>query len=737
MQVLRRPNSQENVSINLAATLGRGGEACIYTVATDPDLVAKVYHKPTVEQAHKLEVMIAHPPENPTANLGHISIAWPIELLRSAEGSDRVVGFLMPRIQGMRPSIDFYNPRTRRQNCPLFNYQYLVRAARNLAAAFASLHASGYCVGDVNESNILVSDTALVTVVDTDSFQVRDPNSNFVYRCPVGKPEFTPPELQNKTFAECERTVTHDLFGLAVLIFQFLMEGTHPFSGIFQGYGDPPAYEARIAQGHFTYSQKRRIPYIPTPISPPWEILHPSLQDLFVRSFEDGYNNPELRPTAQTWLSALTETENSLVSCSVNSQHRYSNHLHKCPWCERTLQLGGRDPFLSIEAVAAREHLQLQPKQKRARTQTARDRVPRGRGATRTPQVPSVFSNPRHKLVIPSQNISYYKPPKKPKFYPFIFCLLGFGLLGYLDLLIKFTSRPFIAQNSYAQQVLANNQDNDKNLTFADYYQQGHASYKVRDYEQAVERFTKAIQKDPKYAKAYINRGNAHYNLKEYEAALADYNQAIRLNPNEVKAYENRGNVRFLLAEYSSDPDKDYNLAIADFNSALRLNSNDVEAYVRRGVVRSQIAKYSGDSQQEYRKAIQDFNSALSINPNRAEAFFQRGIVRYQIAQYSSEFEREYKQAIEDFNRALHLNSQMAKAYLKRGIVRYELAQYGGNASKHHYSKAVEDLQTSAKISLAQNDMENYQQALSSICVVLENKCDNFFQNASISSKGN
>jgi len=731
MQVLRCLPNQKITSINLTMSLGRGGEACVYTVPTDTNLVAKVYHRPTVEQARKLEVMLANPPENPTANLGHISIAWPIELLRSSDVSngdqasgESIVGFLMPRLQGMRPSIDFYNPRTRRQYCPLFNYQYLLRTARNLAAAFAALHTSGYCVGDVNESNILVSDTALVTVVDTDSFQVRDPNNNVVYRCPVGKPEFTPPELQNKTFAQCDRSTAHDLFGLAVLIFQLLMEGTHPFSGIFQGYDDPPPYEARIASGHFTYSQKQRVPYIPTPIAPSWEVLHPSLQELFLRCFEDGHSNPLLRPNAQTWNSALAEIENALVTCTLNSQHRYSNHLLRCPWCERKLQLGGRDPFPSLEAVAAREHLQPQPKQRKRR-------IP-------DPRLPQpALNKPHHKLPVASYKIPYYQPAKKQKFYPIIVCLLGFGILGYLDLMIKFTSSPFVSQSLYAQQALSNDQEKDNNLSFADYYKQGHASYQVRDYEQAIEKFTKAIQKDPKYAKAYVNRGNSHYNLKEYDAAIADYNQAIHLSPSEIKAYVNRGNVRFLLAEYSSDPDRDYNLAIADFNSALRLNPGEVEAYVRRGVVRSQIAKYSGDSQQDYKKAIEDFNSALSMSPSRAEAYFQRGLVRYQIAQYSSEFEQEYKQAIDDFNQALRINSQLAKAYLKRGIVRYELAQYSGNHSKEHYAKAIEDLQTSAKISLEQNDMDNYQQSLSSICVVLENKCDNFFQNTSVSVKAN
>ncbi|MUH01280.1 tetratricopeptide repeat protein [Scytonema sp. UIC 10036] len=726
MQVLRYLPNQKPSQLNLSVTLGQGGEACIYTIPTDSELVAKVYHKPVSVQGHKLEVMIANPPENPTASLGHISIAWPVELLRSSDGKNNVIGFLMPRIRGMRPIIDFYNPRTRRQHCPLFNYQYLIRTARNLAAAFASLHASGYCVGDVNESNILVGDTALVSIVDTDSFQVRDIKNQSVYRCPVGKPEFTPPELQNKTFAECDRVFAHDLFGLAVLIFQLLMEGTHPFSGIFQGMGEPPPYEARIAAGHFTYSQKRRVPYVTTPIAPPWEILHPSLQELFLRCFEDGHSNPLLRPSAQTWLLALAEAENSLLTCTVNPQHRYSNHLEKCPWCERALRLGGRDPFPSHRAIANKEHLKPQPKSKKRQTQPPR-----------VPQPVATFNrvNSRTQMPVFSQNIPYYRPPKKRRYYPVIFCLLGFGLLGYLDLVIKFTNRPFTGQSaSYTQPSLVSITQNKgkDSQTFAEFYKQGHASYKIRDYEKAIEKFSQAIEKNPKHAKAYVNRGNAHYNIKEYESALSDYNQALSINPQEIKAYVNRGNSRFLLAEYSSDPDREYNLAISDYNSALRLNPNEVEAYVRRGIVRAQIAKYSGDSQQDYNRAIADFNKALSLSSDRSEPLFQRGVVRYQIAQYSSDFEKEYKQAIEDFNQALRINPKLSKVYLKRGIVRYELAQYGGGFSSKYHKQAVEDLQTAAKMALEQEDMDNYQQALSSICVVVENKCDTFLQTSSV-----
>jgi DNA-binding helix-hairpin-helix protein with protein kinase domain len=722
MQVLRCSPRKEILSLNVS--LGRGGEACVYAVPSDNNLVAKIYHKPTTAHADKLEAMLANPPENPTASLGHISIAWPEDLLRTPDGKNSILGFLMPRIEGMRPIIDFYNPRTRRQHCPLFNYQYLLRTARNLAAAFAALHASGYCIGDVNESNILVSDTALVTLIDTDSFQVLDPNSNVIYRCPVGKPEFTPPELQNKTFAQHDREISHDLFGLAVLVFQLLMEGAHPFSGIFQGAIEPPPYEARIASGHFTYSQKRYVPYLPTPIAPPWEILHPSLQELFVRCFEEGHSNPQLRPNAQTWLSAIAEAEDSLITCTTNPQHRYNNHNRSCPWCERTVRLGGRDPFPSHRAIEAREHLQPRVKAKKRYTQT-----PHFPQRNMSPHLANYWQP----VMTPSG--SRQKRSKKSKLYPVICCLLGFGLLGYADVMIKFT-QPLVSQNAYTQQTLKSRQTVNK-LSFADYYQQGYTAYKDRDYEKAIANFSEAIEQEPTHARAIVNRGNARYNLKDYEGAVADYSEALKINPNQIKALVNRGNARYMLGEYSNDPDTEYHLAIADYNRAIGLDNNEVEAHIRRGIVRTQMAKYSGESQQDYKKAITDFTQAIKLNISKAEAYFQRGVVYYQIAQYSSNYEQQYKLAIADLNEALAISPKLAKAYLKRGMVRYELAQYGGSESNNNQTKAIEDVQASAKMFLEQDDMDNYQQALSNLCVVVENKCDPLFQSSSNLEKTN
>jgi DNA-binding helix-hairpin-helix protein with protein kinase domain len=340
-----------------------GGEGAIYEVPHYPNLVAKVYHaqRRTPERIAKLQIMVAHPPVNPTEHLNHPSIAWPTELLRDT-ATNQLVGFLMPRVRQMLPLSEVYNPRARRRQLPLFNYRYLVRTARNLCAAVQAVHQAGYVIGDLNESNVLVSDQALVTLVDADSFQVRDPQRGVVYRSLVGKPEYTPPELQGCSFAEVDRSPEHDAFALAVLIFRLLMEGFHPFDGVYRGRGEPPEMGARIRNGYFPYA-RGRTGIEPSPLAPPFEMLHPDLQALFVRCFEEGHRNRSVRPRVEDWLEALEGAEDALQQCGQNEQHYYWVHWSGCPWCARQQALGGRDPFPSRASVSSGQHLGVSVRQ--------------------------------------------------------------------------------------------------------------------------------------------------------------------------------------------------------------------------------------------------------------------------------------------------------------------------------------------------------------------------------------
>jgi hypothetical protein len=319
-------------SVRLAAPLGRGGEATVYRVEGRDGLAAKIYDRPRPEASEKLGFMRASPPSDPTRAHGHAAIAWPQELLFDRDR--RLMGYLMPYIRDAVPIIEVFNPRRRAKVLPAFNLAYLHRTARNLASALAALHARGYIVGDLNERNILVTPRALVTLIDTDSFQVEQPGPGKIttYPCPVGRLEYTPPELQGQAFRGLRRDTEHDAFGLGVLVFQLLMAGNHPFRGQWLSEDEPPAVETKIAEGWFPWSASAAEIVAPPPGAPDPATVHPAVAALFLRCFVDGHHQPRLRPPADEWAEVLLVAEQALVLCK--NGHCFSNHQRRCPQCE-------------------------------------------------------------------------------------------------------------------------------------------------------------------------------------------------------------------------------------------------------------------------------------------------------------------------------------------------------------------------------------------------------------------
>jgi serine/threonine protein kinase len=267
-----------------------------------------------------------------------------------------VVGFTMPLIDTSKaiPLHQLYNPKVRRQRAPGMTWQYLVRIGRNLTAVVAALHEKGYVIGDLNESNVLVTDRALVTLVDCDSVQVRDGRKT--YRCTVGKGEYTPPELQGIAFQQVNRGNPHDNFALAVLLFLLLMEGVHPFSGVYQLEGDPPGLLDNIQHGRSPYLKNKELK--PMAIAPAIASLPLSLCRHFNRALG---SRPRGRPSAKAWLEVLTELEQDLAPCQANPLHVFSAHLKNCPWCERRDTLG-LEPFPVTDEMRARLPQIVSPK---------------------------------------------------------------------------------------------------------------------------------------------------------------------------------------------------------------------------------------------------------------------------------------------------------------------------------------------------------------------------------------
>ena len=323
-------NGGESFALDASLFLGEGTEGEVYQVPGDDSLVIKIYkEKVDAEGVGKLNAMVANPPDDPMKGKGHVSIAWPRDLVVWS-GTREVCGFVMPRFRDAHLISRFYDIDERRKHLPFFTYQSLCVLGSNLASAVWALHKKGYVIGDVNDRNIMASDKALVTVIDTDSFQIKDHNTGRVYRCPMFTPFYTAPEFTGQG----ERKPEQDLFGMGVLLFQLLMEGQMPFVCAFSNPSNAVEPLQCLRNGYFPYAQSTKG--IKPPLgAPPYAMLHPALQKLFEQCFVDGHRDPGMRPTAEVWRRVLLDCGRDLTQCKVSSQHHYFNHLQKCPWCER------------------------------------------------------------------------------------------------------------------------------------------------------------------------------------------------------------------------------------------------------------------------------------------------------------------------------------------------------------------------------------------------------------------
>ena len=343
MTRLKCANTGEWIDLN--KEISKSGEGRIYKTSKS-GFLAKIYHNITPDQIDKIQMMVKNPPADPTRSQGHVSIAWPEYLLQDNYGKG--LGFLMPAVRNGQTLINVYSPKRREKNAPGFNWFYLYTTASNLASIVQEVHAKNYVIGDLKPHNLLVTPNAYVSIIDTDSFQILDSRTRKIYRCPVVSGEYTPPEMFSKDPQKVDRSEHQDRFGLAVIIWHLLF-GYHPFSGEWIGSGNQPDTDQYIERGYWMYGSNSQLR--PNQFAMPINIIHPELQKLFRKCFNDGHNQPYARPSAADWRTALDVAIKELNQCSVEGGHYYATSSHKCYWCERKRQLNGYDMFATPPGI--------------------------------------------------------------------------------------------------------------------------------------------------------------------------------------------------------------------------------------------------------------------------------------------------------------------------------------------------------------------------------------------------
>ena len=312
----------KNQSYVLTEQIGRGGEGTVFSCPDNNHLVAKIYHEPISEdKAEKLRWMA----ENTNEHLLKVA-AWIVDVLRDAPDG-KIVGFLMPNVKA-KEIHELYSLKSRRIHFPEAKWHFLVHSAANLARAFYSLHKNGHVMGDVNHGNCVVLADGTVKLIDCDSYSIS--TDKFRYPCEVGVTTHLAPELQGVNLRGVERLPQHDNFGLAVIIFQLLFLGRHPFAGNYLGDVDK-SLEDCIREHLFAYgedAESRKVKQPPGTL--PLSAVSPKVAKLFERAFLTDDKRPEPRE----WIEALEDLSNNLEQCGLHPGHYYYEKLNACSWCE-------------------------------------------------------------------------------------------------------------------------------------------------------------------------------------------------------------------------------------------------------------------------------------------------------------------------------------------------------------------------------------------------------------------
>jgi tetratricopeptide (TPR) repeat protein len=225
-------------------------------------------------------------------------------------------------------------------------------------------------------------------------------------------------------------------------------------------------------------------------------------------------------------------------------------------------------------------------------------------------------------------------------------------------------------------------------LSATDWFEKGKVFIISRNFSEAINAMTNAIQLDPKNEWAYLNRGLAYRGLNAYQESLNDYNKVIEMDLDvivEISAYSMRASAYEALGKYQN--------AIDDMTKVIERSPKDPIYYVGRG----RLYKKAGNNQE----AENDFNAfalkpkGASANLSLAFAYVELGnyeqainscdktialdpknIWAYYLRAYSYDKLGNTDRAIKEYDRTIELDPNNSTAYHGRGNIYRKLGYY-------------------------------------------------------------
>lgn len=288
-----------------------GREGTVYSLPQKDNILVKLYNQPLLNDQEKhqrnTDRLMAMFKLQRKLNLGNCtksSFAWPV--MPVFDKNKKIIGFAMFKCEGVSfralgsiAGIKRYFPDwTRRE---------LTLTALDFVSKLRVLQNNGVQINDFNPSNFLVDRNCNVSFIDCDSFQISEVNKIHVTNTFISS-HCAPELLKNKQLLDLPRNTHHQEFGAAIIIFNLLMCGLHPFA-----YHDPSQVtacgtpEENLLNGRCPLGVGAGCKFPIGNWYNLWSWTSHNVKGGFIRTFRDGHSTPRVRTSLADWEIYLHE----------------------------------------------------------------------------------------------------------------------------------------------------------------------------------------------------------------------------------------------------------------------------------------------------------------------------------------------------------------------------------------------------------------------------------------------
>ncbi len=332
---------QQGITINESDKLGSGATATVYKAKyRGKSVAAKIYDNAGQVNASKLAAMLENPPGSIFRQINgrdYPQLAWPQYMLND---SGSAAGYLMPMVNVTQSfSLDHYYDRTlfrrlRSRNEGALSFK--LEIARNLTNLVADLHRHGHHFIDVKPQNIRVfRRTHYVVLLDCDGFSISGRSER--YPAELISTDYISPEATKMKMCPADMGEPQDCYALAVLLFQLLNGGTHPYQGILKWPRKTAnTNDEKAAAGLYPHGIKENALILPRPQS-----VHRLWDDETRRLFDRAFirSSSKVRPTAKQWANHFNTLIKNKALTDCAEVPKDVDHIRfrgkDCPACYR------------------------------------------------------------------------------------------------------------------------------------------------------------------------------------------------------------------------------------------------------------------------------------------------------------------------------------------------------------------------------------------------------------------